>query len=291
MIDRYLLRYFLAVIDEGNFSRAAGRCNVSQPTLSVGIAKLERLTGRKLFDRTNRRVALTGAGAELAARARRIEAEFIAAERETAAATARPVMRVGILTSLPASWIAEIARRCAQASAEERVEFIEGRERELIEALTRGRIDLALTLVRADERRFTAEPVLEEGYALALSCNHRLAGRDEIAAEELAAETMIVRRHCEALAATSRHFTARGVRPFFALRTFDDARALALVEAGLGITVMPDSFRGPGFGRPRLTGFDERRTIGLVYGTDMDLGRRETSPVLAALRVSPSGGG
>ena len=57
MIERYLLRYFLAVIDEGNFSRAAARCGVSQPTLSIGIAKLEQHVGRPLFNRTSRRVS------------------------------------------------------------------------------------------------------------------------------------------------------------------------------------------------------------------------------------------
>ena len=41
MIDRYLIRYFLAVVDQGSFSRASRQANVSQPTLSVGIAKLE----------------------------------------------------------------------------------------------------------------------------------------------------------------------------------------------------------------------------------------------------------
>ena len=62
MIERYLLRYFLAVIDEGNFSRAAVRCGVSQPTLSIGIAKLEQHVGRPLFNRTSRRVEVTQAG-------------------------------------------------------------------------------------------------------------------------------------------------------------------------------------------------------------------------------------
>ena len=61
MVDRYLLRYFLAVIDYGNFSKAAAQCHVSQPTLSVGIAKLEQGLGRPLFRRTNRRVELTEA--------------------------------------------------------------------------------------------------------------------------------------------------------------------------------------------------------------------------------------
>lgn len=58
MIDRYLLRYFLAVIDHGNFSKAAARCTVSQSTLSAGIAKLERALARPLFVRSNRRVEL-----------------------------------------------------------------------------------------------------------------------------------------------------------------------------------------------------------------------------------------
>ncbi|HLZ99343.1 MAG TPA: LysR family transcriptional regulator, partial [Steroidobacteraceae bacterium] len=62
MIDRYLLRYFLAVIDCGSFSKAAKQLNVAQPTLSVGIGKLERLLGASLFQRTSKRVNITEAG-------------------------------------------------------------------------------------------------------------------------------------------------------------------------------------------------------------------------------------
>ena len=58
MIDRYLLRYFLAVIDCGSFSKAAKQLNVAQPTLSVGIGKLERLLGASLFQRTSKRRTL-----------------------------------------------------------------------------------------------------------------------------------------------------------------------------------------------------------------------------------------
>src|SRR6201996_5792607 len=99
MIDRYLLRYFLAVIDQGNFSKAAASCHVSQPTLSVGIAKLEGLLGRALFHRTNRRVELTEAGARFAVHARRIEGEFTLAEREVHEAADATDLRLGILQS------------------------------------------------------------------------------------------------------------------------------------------------------------------------------------------------
>src|SRR5690606_23591082 len=103
--DRYLLRYFLAVIDQGTFSKAAAACHVSQPTLSVGIAKLEQALGKPLFHRTSRRIELTPAGATLLPHARRIEAEFARAERRVRGAAAARVVRLGLVTTLPPRWI------------------------------------------------------------------------------------------------------------------------------------------------------------------------------------------
>lgn len=280
MIDRYLLRYFLSVIDQGNFSKAAAACNVSQPTLSVGIAKLEREMGRALFHRTNKRVELTEAGARFAVHARRIEAEFAHAEREVRGTTVQPTVRLGLLPTLPGAWIEAFLTRLHPSDG--RVELVEGRERELLERLARGRIDVALTLVHGDHR-FAHEPLFREGYALALPAGHRLAGRVAIEAEELAGETMIVRRQCEMLAATSRHFTARGVRPFFAARTTSDERALALVRAGLGVTVMPEGFHAPGVARPKLADFAEVREIGLLYAAHVEPMRLRGGAVLRAL--------
>ena len=76
MIERYKLRYFLAVVRAGNFSRAAAQLNVSQPTLSLGIAKLENAVRGRLLVRNGHRVSLTADGARLLAHARPIESEF-----------------------------------------------------------------------------------------------------------------------------------------------------------------------------------------------------------------------
>lgn len=261
MIDRYHLRYFLAVVDTGNFSRAAAACNVAQPTLSVGIARLEDALGQKLFNRTNRRVALTDAGAGLLAHARAIEAGFAAAEREVASASAAPLLRLGVLTTIPQHWI----ERWLAASPGERVELVEGNERELRARLARGRIDAALTLLREGDDRAAGQHLRTEGYALAIGATHPLADRGVLRPEELAHEPMIVRRHCEMLSETSRFFTAHGVRPPFPARTTSDDRALSYVRARLGITVMPASFRAPGVARVPLEGFDAVREIGLVF--------------------------
>ena len=118
--------------------------------------------------------------------ARRIEAEFALAERAAAGAGATSTVRLGVLATLPQAWIDRLLADPAMAS--ERFELVEGRERELVERLSRGRIDMALTIIRPDQHRFTAEPLLEEGYALALPATHPLANRAEIEAEELKIE-------------------------------------------------------------------------------------------------------
>jgi DNA-binding transcriptional LysR family regulator len=108
MIDRYQLRYFLAVVDHGNFTRAAAACNVSQPTLSVGIAKLEESLGSRLFQRNSQRVRLTQGGARFLVHARRIESEFNLAAHVLTDTSDDPMVRVGVLRSLPGAMLAGI---------------------------------------------------------------------------------------------------------------------------------------------------------------------------------------
>ena len=270
MIDRYHLRYFLSVVDTGNFSRGAAACNVSQPTLSVGIAKMEAALGRPLFNRTNRRVELTEAGVRLLAHARMIEAEFAAAEREVAGTVNVQTIRLGVLTTTPRRWIEHVLAERRTFPPGDRIEIVEGGERDLRSRLTRGRIDTALMIVRDDDAATSSHHILTEGYALALSTSHPLATRDVIHVGELANDPMIVRRHCELLSETSRFFTARGIRPFFPARTTSDDRALSYVAAGLGVTVMPDCFRHAGVARVRLDGFDFTRDVRLVYAAHVD---------------------
>lgn len=264
MISRTHLRQFLAVVDAGNFTRAAAQINVTQPTLSAGISELEKRLGAKLFARSNRRVQLTEAGNRLLTHARAIEREFRDAEESVTGITAplQPI-RLGVLLSLST---ALIERALAAYRGPEPIELSEGNDRELAGALAHGRIDLAVTLLHPGEDRRTS--LFREDYYLALPANHRLAGRDRVSAAEVAGETMISRRACEVLGKTSRYFTERGVRPPFSFRSVNDDRAMAMVRAGLGITVAPRSLAGPGIAMVRLDGFDESREIGLAFTTD-----------------------
>lgn len=279
-MDRYLLRYFLAIVETGNFSRAAARENVAQPTLSAGIAKLEAELKARLFDRTNRRVHLTEAGARFLVHARRIEHEYELAHTAVSGAARSELLRVAVLSTIPSAVIEEVLAR--RGLTDERIELLEGSEREVVSLLDRGRADIALAIINPSTDRFQSERLLDEGYALALPAGHRLADAEYLEGEALADEVMIVRRHCEVLAQTSRYFTDRHVRPFFSYRGTSDERVLGLVRAGLGVTVMPESYQADGVARVRLEGFTPRRVLGLVYGSDA--ARHRTSGFVQAAR-------
>ena len=268
-MDRYLLRYFLAVAELGSFSKAAQRVSVTQPTLSVGIAKLEDEVGARLFERTTRRVSLTPAGSKFLQHARRITQEYEAALREVSQAPQPKRLRAGILSTIPARDLERVVAAHAKNSGGEALEILDSTERDIANRLSDGRLDVAITILRPGLDSFAQETLRNEPYVLFVSANHKLSGVEEIEGGELAGETMIVRRQCEGLPEISRYFTNRDVRPSFSLRTLSDDRAMSMVAAGLGVTVAPASFKAPGLASVNLAGFNLSRDVGLVFSDRM----------------------
>ncbi len=269
MLSRRLIRQFIALVDTGSFTAAASRLHVSQPTLSAGIAELERSLGTPLILRERRALRLTEAGNRLLVHARAIEREFGLAERgvlETPPPA--PPLRLGVLASLATRTTAAIAAHFAgDAAGKALLTLTDAPDADLRRRLAEHRLDAIVTTLRSAEE---GELLREEGYAMILPAAHRLAGRDVLLPEELAGETMIARRSCEILAETSRFFTARGVRPHFALRSANEDRCLALVAAGAGVTTGPISLAGPGTVAVPLQGYDYRRRIGLIVASGQD---------------------
>lgn len=284
MIDQYLLRYFLAVAEIGNFSRAARRVSVTQPTLSAGIAKLERELGARLFDRDRQGVALTPAGSRFLVRARRIAAEYEHALVELAEVADPTLLRIGVLGTIPTRLVEDWLTQHRALGSGEALEILDGSERDIVERLERGRIDVALTVVRPHHARFLPEVLARERYMMVLPPDHRLAGAEEVEAEQLARDRMALRRHCEALPEINRFFVERGVRPRFVLKTTSDERVLAAVRAGAGIGMMPESFaQGPERFVP-VRDFELIREVGLLHGGDGQSAQARGSPFLTLVR-------
>jgi len=282
-MDRYLLRYFLAVAELGSFSKAAARVSVTQPTLSVGIAKLEDEVGARLFERTTRRVSLTPAGSKFLQHARRITQEYEAALRDVSETPQLKRVRAGILSTIPARDLERVVAHHAKHGDGEALEMLDSTERDIANRLSDRRLDVALTILRPNLESFARETLRSEPYVLFVAANHKLSGVCSVDGGELAGETMIVRRQCEGLADISRYFTNRSVRPSFSLRTLSDDRAMSMVEAGLGVTVAPSSFKRAGLAAVELVGFDLKREVGLVFS---DRARDRSGAFVEAVRAT-----
>ena len=284
MIDQYLLRYFLTVAETGSFSRAAKQVRVTQPTLSAGIARLERELGCRLFDRNRHGVALTPAGSRFLVRARRIAAEFEQALVELSEAPDPERLGIGVLSTIPAATIEAVLRQHRATGTGEAVEIVDGNERDLVDRLDRGRIDLALTVVRPHHARFAPQVLARERYMMVLPQDHPLADAAEVTAEQLAGEPMALRRHCEALPEISRFFAQRGVRPRFVIKASGDERVLAVVRSGAGVGMMPESFARPGTRFVPVRDFELVREVGLLHAGAGQLLRAGQSRFVALLR-------
>jgi DNA-binding transcriptional LysR family regulator len=142
-------------------------------------------------------------------------------------------------------------------------ELFEGTEQEVANKLEGGNIDMALTILREGEAKEGDQVLYEEGYNLVISLDHPLAQKKDISATDLAEENMIVRSRCEVLSETSRYFTDHNVRPRLIYRTEQDERALQMVGTGMGVTVMPSTYKDKNIKRKNLRGFNLSRVIGL----------------------------
>ncbi len=263
--------YFLAVADLGHFTRAAERLNVTQPTLSAGIARLEEALGVPLFHR-RRGVALTEAGSRFLPQARAMADAWTGARAALRQLpTARRPLRLGLLPTLPDRVVLELTSRLA--SRGRIVDLIEAAGDALQTRLQRGRLEAALTTLPESAPAPRPRALHREAYVVAVPANHPLAGHSRATAADFAATPFVIRLQCEAHAEARRRFAVCGVRPPVAGRTASDVRALALVAAGAGACLVPESLVDANVSAVALTDVRLERRLGLVLraGLETDL--------------------
>jgi DNA-binding transcriptional LysR family regulator len=185
------LRYFLALAEELNFTRAAARLGLTQPPLSAAIGKLERKLGTKLLDRTSRRVTLTPAGAVLLEQGRiAIEAADAAVSRARRAGTEPRRLTVAVKPGTGTDLLQKIIQRSATDPLVPPVHVLFGHPGGPAAAVRRGVADVAIVRAPFDQRGLDTELLLTEPRVAVLPARHRLASRTEIRRAELAGEPM-----------------------------------------------------------------------------------------------------
>ncbi len=192
------LRYFVAVAEELNFSRAAGRMYLTQPALSQQIRKLEQELGVALFHRTKNHVALTAAGLALLEGARRVLVLVEQTAREAREAGGAEVrhLKVGFPEYANHTPVADalqtFRRRYPYVELEEHETFTLQETLQQIDKLHRGTLDIGFMLRPEEDGILEVEHVLDIELVAAFPLGHPLAGRDEVYLRELSDERLIL---------------------------------------------------------------------------------------------------
>ncbi|HUB51721.1 MAG TPA: LysR substrate-binding domain-containing protein [Terracidiphilus sp.] len=245
------LRYLVAVAEQRHFGRAAEVCNVSQPTLSSQIKKLEDELGVTLLERTNKRVDVTPVGAQILLHARRALAE--AGQMEAVAQAARDPLigplKLGVIPTLAPYLMPLILKPLKQAYPGLTIELWEDQTRWLIDGLRNHRLDAALLATPPDSPEITDLKLFDEPLLAALPRNHKLAKAAKVDEELLAGELLVLADgNClasQALEACGARAARQGMAGAMQASTLETL--VNLVAAGYGTTLLPalaaDSFK------------------------------------------------
>jgi LysR family hydrogen peroxide-inducible transcriptional activator len=236
------LAYFVAVAEHRHFGRAARACNISQPTLSGQLRKMEQQLGVTLFERNNRRVSITPVGEKLLEHARQAleQASLVESVAKMSQDQLAGPLRLGVIPTLAPYLMPLILGPLREACPRLTIELWEDITVSLLDRLRSQQLDAALIATEIPQADLTAVALFEEPFLAALPPNHRLARRRKIDEADLADDLLVLADgHClagQARAACSRkgdHIPQRALQAS-SLETLAN-----LVAAGYGTTLAP----------------------------------------------------
>lgn len=286
------LKYIVAVARERHFGRAAEACFVSQPTLSVAIRKLEDELGIIIFERGGSEIGVTPVGERVVAQAHKVLQES-AAIKEIARMGHDPLagpLRVGVIYTIGPYLLPRLIPTQIERTPQMPLILQENFTAKLVELLRQGEIDCAIMALPLPDSGLSMVPLYDEPFMVAMPANHKWAERDEIDAEDLKQENMLLlgSGHCfrdhvlGVCPELSRYSDAsEGIQRTFEGSSLETIRHM--VAAGIGLTVMPvTSLMGNDHPESRLLKYvafkspaPERRVV---------LAWRKSFPRMAAIR-------
>ena len=243
------LRYFVAVAEERNFTRAAERLHMAQPPLSRSIQQLEETLEVQLFQRDSRPLKLTETGKFFYAHAVQLLAQTAELESMTRrVGNIERSLSVGFVGSTLYGMLPKIIRRFRDENATVELSLHEMSTMDQIRALKDGQIDVGFGRIRHEDANIRRVILREEKMIVALPEGHPLSlAKPILALSDLVNETLIIFPKSprpsyadQVLAA----FEDRGLKPRRIYEVRELQIALGLVAAGEGISVVPSSVYG-----------------------------------------------
>lgn len=244
-MEIHQLRYLVAVADTGNFTRAAEKAHVSQPSLSQQIINLEKELGQKLFHRLGRRAVLTEAGATFLPRARRILHEVDDAARELSdGPDLERIIVVGAIATVAPYLLPQLIGRCRTQFPHLVIHAREDFRSNLVTAVADGDLDLAIVSRPVKDSRLSDETIFTEPLLLVVGRQHRLAKKAEVVASDLENETFVLMGNSSTLTMQIQEFCGdHNFQPRIGYRCAQIATVKELVALGVGVSILPQVCR------------------------------------------------
>ncbi len=244
------LKYIVAVARERHFARAAAACFVSQPTLSVGVKKLEEELGLLIFERGGSEISLTPIGERIVAQAQRVleQADLV---RDLARQGKDPLagpLRVGVIYTIGPYLLPTLVPILHKRAPRMPLVIEENYTVRLAEMLRQGDIDCAILALPFEAQAVEVAPLYDEGFVVALPAGHAWEKRRSIPVDDLQKEQMLLlgAGHCfrdqvlQFCPDLSRFGSgSEGIQRTFEGSSLETIRQM--VASGLGLTVMPAS--------------------------------------------------
>lgn len=248
-MDLRLLRYFVAVADEGNFNRAAERLHIAQPPLSRAIQQLEAHVGTSLLDRSARPLRLTKVGRLLYTQALQVLAriEDVEAMVRAAATSERRRFVIGFVASTIYARLPELIREFRKIAENVELVMVESTTLDQLAALKDGRIDVGFGRIRFEDPAVQRVILRHEKLVAAFPLDHPLAqGSGPISMHDIADEPQIIYprkprpSYADQVISLWRDF---GIEPRIVHEARELQIAIGLVAAEEGIAIVPESVR------------------------------------------------
>jgi DNA-binding transcriptional LysR family regulator len=287
-MEMHQVRYFLSMARLLNFTRAAEECNVSQPSLTRAVQKLEDEFGGPLFRRERSRTHLTDLGRMMLPH---LERTYEGAQAAKAIARGVGKAQVAPLALGVASTIASEALEGVLAELGDNLPGFQltiqsGTSEELIELALAGSLDLLIVESPEDAPdRFDAWTLFDQAYRIVVRATHPLSLREAVAFEDVKGEAWI---DCggDGFIRARRAAEAAGIALDVRHRATDSQQLLRLILAGLGCAYMPDPAGDARLKGLRLTDMPDTRAIVLAAIA----GRRRSVASEAFVRASRARG-
>lgn len=242
-MEMHQVRYFNAICQHGNFTRAAEQCHVSQPALTMAIKKLEEQLGGPLFHREHNQVIATGLGELVRPRFEQMQRDADSALEEADGYWRfnKAPLTLGVMVTIGPTRLGRLLADFKRGNPAVEVAVREGDVESLTKDLHAGKLDLAVLNVLGElDPRLHFEPLYSESYLVVLPPGHRLEGQDKVSLAELSGEAYVDRLACEMRDLVMATCTQRGVKLYAAYRSEREDWIQGMVLSGLGFAFLPE---------------------------------------------------